>query len=419
VEWNLLEKDKKHKWGATTLLAQAIIENGICTYAYSPFLRERLYNPDIYAQINLRLQNKFESGHALALYELFMDYFKVGETPLIPLEKFKELMGLVATEYPDFKELNRRVIKEPIDEINEKSDLSITVEYQKEGTKVVDLKFHIQVKPGSDLAFTLAKIQQKQLPLLKAESSSLQPKPIPLTQGGIMITSLSQASKTQKKTLRNQLVEAGISMSVAQKLVQEYDSERIERQLEAFCYLKANDPYRISKNPSGFLIKSIQENYEEPNGLSERKRWEEQEKETERMLKYFEQRDKEKWQQEEKEQERLDHLFSQLPGETQGEIMEKALQKLQSVFPEISQRYTKQKSTGVPFQEMDDSTQAMVRNSRNQVLQELSRATPTQKALQITRLENRTPSQKGLTPLSEILMSEEFGPGTNWRAKLP
>ena len=105
-----------------TLLAQAKIKRGLCTYAYSPEMRRRLHNPRIYAKINLSMQNRFTSKHALALYEMFVDYFNVrrhyGETPFIPVDTFRELMGFQDGEYSEFKILNRWVIKEPLDEIN-------------------------------------------------------------------------------------------------------------------------------------------------------------------------------------------------------------------------------------------------------------------------------------------------------------
>ena len=44
LEWNVIHKDKE-VWGATTLLAEVEIEDGICTYAFGPMLRKRLYNP--------------------------------------------------------------------------------------------------------------------------------------------------------------------------------------------------------------------------------------------------------------------------------------------------------------------------------------------------------------------------------------
>jgi len=148
VEWDTLDKDGSPDWGVTTLLAQARIRNGTCSYAYSPVLRERLHNPKVYARISLSLQNEFTSKHALALYELFVDYLdearKYGETPFILLAHFRKLMGIPDNSYAEFKKLNTRVIKEPIEEINERTDLNVTVEYQRKNRKVAALKFKIR-----------------------------------------------------------------------------------------------------------------------------------------------------------------------------------------------------------------------------------------------------------------------------------
>ena len=47
-----------------------------------------------------------------------MDYLdrakQYGETPWIPLETFRELMGIAEEMYPEFKKLNKWVIKLPI-----------------------------------------------------------------------------------------------------------------------------------------------------------------------------------------------------------------------------------------------------------------------------------------------------------------
>ena len=50
----------------------------MCSYAYGPSLREKLHNPRMYARLCLALQNRFSSKHALALWELFVDYLGVG-----------------------------------------------------------------------------------------------------------------------------------------------------------------------------------------------------------------------------------------------------------------------------------------------------------------------------------------------------
>jgi len=150
VKWNILDKDGKQEWGVASILSEAIIKEGIVSYAYSPTIRKRLYNPTMYARINLSMQNKFDSKYTLALYELFIDYFivkiKKGETPYISVENLRELLGLEETEYKEFKAFNRDVIKKSITEINKKSDLFIEIEYKREKRRVAFLKFYIKAK---------------------------------------------------------------------------------------------------------------------------------------------------------------------------------------------------------------------------------------------------------------------------------
>ena len=148
VKWNLLNKDKKEKWGFANLLASAEIENGICTYAFAPHLRHQLYNPRIYTKLNLRLQNRFTSRYALVLWEVCFDYFDTdrdqGETPFIPLETYRELMGIEVDEYRTFKALNQFVIKPAIKEINDLTDYLVEVERKRLGRKIAELKFRIK-----------------------------------------------------------------------------------------------------------------------------------------------------------------------------------------------------------------------------------------------------------------------------------
>ncbi|MGD9731361.1 MAG: RepB family plasmid replication initiator protein [Desulfamplus sp.] len=151
VEWNILRKDYR-EWGVFTLLSQAVIINGQLIYSFAPILRERLHNPSMYARINLSLQNSFKYKHTLPLFEILVDYFNIksgySETPWIPLEKFRELMGVEDNEYPEFKKLNQYVIKQSIQEINKSTIIYIDegtgVLKERENKKVIALKFIIQ-----------------------------------------------------------------------------------------------------------------------------------------------------------------------------------------------------------------------------------------------------------------------------------
>ena len=147
VEWNILRKDKKQEWGVAGLLAEARIVDGICYYEYSPSMRQRLHNPRIYSKLNLHLQNEFKSRYALILWEVCFDYFDTdrghGETPFIPLQTLRELLGIEKDEYPLFSELNRTVIKPALSEINDLTAYCVEVEHKRIGRKVAELKFCI------------------------------------------------------------------------------------------------------------------------------------------------------------------------------------------------------------------------------------------------------------------------------------
>ena len=178
VKWNVLGKDNKEVWGVASLLGSAEIKDGICTYSFAAHLRPKLHNPRIYSKLNLRLQNRFKSQYALILWEVCFDYFDTdrsqGETPFIPLETFKELMGLDETDYPVFKVLSRDVIKSAIKEINTLTDYHVEVEHKRMGRKVAELKFRIT--------------KVKQLPIQESvfpDIETLPPVAVELVQAGI------------------------------------------------------------------------------------------------------------------------------------------------------------------------------------------------------------------------------------------
>ena len=245
VKWNVLGKDKKERWGVAALLASAEVENGICTYSFAAHLRYKLYNPRIYTKLNLRLQNRFTSRYALILWEICFDYFDTartqGETPFIPLDTFKELMGVALDDYPTFKTLNQRVIKPAIREINELTNFFVEIEHKRIGRKIGELKFRIS--------------RLKELP-------SHEP-----TQEMLLFDIEDLPSVAIK------LVQAGVSRKEALRIAnQEWDA------VDAVSLPEDRDDFAVYveekiglaqhatsvKNAGGFIVKAIWENYQDP-----------------------------------------------------------------------------------------------------------------------------------------------------------
>lgn len=257
VEWNLLGKDGEEEWGVTTLLAQVIFRRGVCIYAYSPELRRRLYNPRMYARINLSMQNKFDSKHAQALWELCVDYFDVsrdcGETPFISLSKYRKLMGIADDMYPEFKKLNKWVIKDPVEEINRVTDFQVTAEPKRESRKVAAIKFktrRVQQVPGLD---------SRTLPLFP-DLEDMPP-------------------------VVRELKEAGLSPHNAWQIYQQgpaYVETEPRPKAEAFDdyiyekihLLKRKQASGHVTSITGFLLKAIRENYANPEYAEEMRRQE-------------------------------------------------------------------------------------------------------------------------------------------------
>ena len=243
VEWNLLNKDNKQVWGIASLLASAEIENGICTYGFAPHLRRQLYNPRIYAKLNLRLQNQFKSRYALILWEVCFDYFDTdrdqGETPFIPLETFKTLMGLEKTEYPVYKVLNQSVIKPAIKEINDVTNYHVEVEQKRLGRRIAELKFRIT--------------RIEQLPVQESVFPDIENLPtiaVELVQAGIDRKVALQIAAAEWEFLTpDKLPPPGTYPDFA-----EYIAEKIEMSVAAVGV----------KNRAGYIVEAIRENYQDP-----------------------------------------------------------------------------------------------------------------------------------------------------------
>ena len=249
VEWNLLNKDNKQVWGIAGLLASVEIEEGVCSYEFPKPLRLKLHNPRVYAKLNLRLQNRFRSRYALVLWEVCFDYFDTdrdqGETPFIPLEVFKGLMGLEKDEYPIFKELNRNVIKPAIKEINDLTDYHVEIEHKRLGRRIGELKFRI------------AKV--KQLPVQESLFPDIENLP----------------------SVAVELIQAEIDRKVAMKIADaDWDFVSPEKLPEPGTYpnfwVYVAEKIEISrhaaevKNRGGFIIEAIRENYQDTQVQKER-----------------------------------------------------------------------------------------------------------------------------------------------------
>lgn len=153
IEWNILGRDRKRKWGISTFLSSAEIKDGVLCYEYSAPLREWLAKPNVYTTLNLEYQKKLSSKYAISLWELcseILDTQREDEfvTSEIEICKLKKVMGASEKVYEEFKYFYSKLIKPSIKEINEMTDLQVEIQKKRTGRKITDIIFTIKRKIG-------------------------------------------------------------------------------------------------------------------------------------------------------------------------------------------------------------------------------------------------------------------------------
>lgn len=144
IEWNLVDKDRLDNegiWNASAIIADASIDGPFCTYSYSNKMKKLLYRPELYGQLNMKVQARFKSSYGLALYENCIRFKNISQTPWLEMAVFRKLMGIGEQEYLIFRDFKRRVLDTAMREVNEFSPLRIMVKFRKEQRKVVALRF--------------------------------------------------------------------------------------------------------------------------------------------------------------------------------------------------------------------------------------------------------------------------------------
>lgn len=128
-------------------------------------IRNTEQKDQMFLLLNWSIFNSFKGKYESVIYKLCRDYLGVGRTPYFTVDKYREYMGIQDSEYKEFKELNRWVIKKPLLALSKSDlcDIDIEVVYQKRGQSVVGLYFTVRHSnqklldlnplPSSEIAF--------------------------------------------------------------------------------------------------------------------------------------------------------------------------------------------------------------------------------------------------------------------------
>lgn len=131
-------------WVSVPMLGAAGIRKGQISFKIPSELRSQLRDPERYSLLSMRVLAGFSSIYALELYERLSVFKQDGHTPWWQLDEFRELIkvdGLKSAN--DFRYFRRDIIDPAIKQINETSDIDISLELRRTGRFYSHLRFVI------------------------------------------------------------------------------------------------------------------------------------------------------------------------------------------------------------------------------------------------------------------------------------
>jgi plasmid replication initiation protein len=141
---------KRYRWVQEDAIKRT--GEGTVTLVWSNHILRHLYdlNRD-FKTYNIKHIAHLDTGHAIRLYELLIKFDKTGWREM-SIEDLKTSMG-IADKYPEYKELNRRVITPAVKQLNINSNITVTFKTKKKGRKIVGLRFEFKIDDQMALPF--------------------------------------------------------------------------------------------------------------------------------------------------------------------------------------------------------------------------------------------------------------------------
>jgi plasmid replication initiation protein len=115
------------------------------------YLKQKTKNFTLY---NLKEVADLTSIYAVRLYELIQQFNTTSGVLIHTIEQWREMLGVQATEYPRYPNLKAKVFTQALEEINLKTGYHLKMTEEKEGRKVVRVRFDFTpdtVHSGVDL----------------------------------------------------------------------------------------------------------------------------------------------------------------------------------------------------------------------------------------------------------------------------
>lgn len=129
------------------------VEGSDIVYAFDDLMLACLYQPSVYALIELNVSSRLKSGYAGKLYETMKLYHRrFDNTWEAGVEALRSHLEL-GDKYPRFEQLREHVIERAVAEVNDHAEFSLTVKYHRSGRggKVDRVSFTTVPKQTADI----------------------------------------------------------------------------------------------------------------------------------------------------------------------------------------------------------------------------------------------------------------------------
>ncbi len=110
---------------------------------------------EFFTQYLLSQTANLTSVYSARLYELLIQWRSTGKTPVFELNNFRDQLGIGITEYQRMHHFKARVLEMAIDEINAKTDITVTYEQYKRGRTITGFSFKFKTKPKAKIGKTI------------------------------------------------------------------------------------------------------------------------------------------------------------------------------------------------------------------------------------------------------------------------
>lgn len=93
--------------------------------------------------------SSLNSGYAIRLYELLIQWRSVGKTPVFDLQQFRQQLGVEEIKYSRMSDFKKYVLDFAVQQINEHTDITVKYDQHKQGRIITGFTFNFKVKAKS------------------------------------------------------------------------------------------------------------------------------------------------------------------------------------------------------------------------------------------------------------------------------